>query len=178
MAKRIAWWVYVLCAAIGLVAGVGMAWMSERHGSNMIAAPWIVSVLMVVLGLVVLYLAIQVHKYTTTDPKKRATLRTFIDPDKAVNTLVLAKALVVAGALLVGWYAGQACMLWKHWEIGYYRDLMIECGVAAVAALFDMIIGMISEWLCQLPPNEGPEHPHVKANQSRHRPYVATKDGR
>lgn len=30
---------------------------------------------MVVVGFIVLYLAWQVHKYTTTDPKKRAQLK-------------------------------------------------------------------------------------------------------
>lgn len=159
MARRIAWWVYVVGIAIGFGGGAVVAWLDERHRYALVSAPWIVSALMVILGIVILYLAVQVHRYTTTDPKKRAALKTFINPDRAVNTLVLAKALAVAGALLVGWYGGQVAMLLRHWDISYYRSLIIECAVACGAALFDMIAGIVGEWLCQLPPTEGPEHP-------------------
>lgn len=167
MARRIAWWVYAVCIVLGFSGGAIIAWLDEHRRYALVAAPWIVSVLMVILGIVVLYLAVQVHRYTTTDPKKRAALKTFINPDRAVTTLVLTKALAVAGALLVGWYGGQVAMLLRHWEISYYRSLVIECAVACGAALFDMIAGIVGEWLCQLPPTEGPEHPRMAPKSNR-----------
>ena len=30
-----------------------------------------------------------------------------------------------------------------------------------------MIIGIIGEWLCQLPPNEGPENPKIREAKRR-----------
>jgi hypothetical protein len=40
-----------------------------------------------------------------------------------------------------------------------------------------MIIGIISEWLCQLPPTEGPENPKMKEAKRRRglTPAPATK---
>lgn len=49
-------------------------------------------VVLAVLGGVVLYMALQIHKYTTKDPVKRAQLKP-LDPQKAFGTLVACKAL-------------------------------------------------------------------------------------
>ena len=44
---------------------------------------------------------------------------------------------------------------------------MAQCAVAAVICLADMVIGIVGEWLCQLPPMEGPESPKMKASKRR-----------
>ncbi|MDE8480872.1 DUF3180 domain-containing protein, partial [Klebsiella pneumoniae] len=75
---------------------------------SLIGAPRIVTGLLAVLGVIVLILALQVHKYANTDPKKRP--HSFINPTIAVYTLVLSKALGLAGATLAGWYGGQIVM--------------------------------------------------------------------
>lgn len=88
--------------------------LRRSSGLSLIGAPWIVTGLLAVLGIIVLVMALQVHKYANTDPKKRP--HSFINPTIAVYTLVLAKALGLAGAGLAGWYGGQILMSIGHIE--------------------------------------------------------------
>ena len=99
--RRTPWWQYVIGAVLGLLAGIGLASYGESSGLSLIGAPWIVPGLLAVLGVIVLILALQVHKYANTDPKKRP--HSFINPTIAVYTLVLAKALGLAGARRLVW---------------------------------------------------------------------------
>ncbi|MBP7235844.1 MAG: DUF3180 domain-containing protein [Bifidobacterium sp.] len=150
---------------LGLLAGIGLASYGESSGLSLIGAPWIVPGLLAVLGVIVLILALQVHKYANTDPKKRP--HSFINPTIAVYTLVLAKALGLAGATLAGWYGGQIVVSLSHIEADFYAHAVTECAIAAVVCIADMIIGIIGEWLCQLPPNEGPENPKIREAKRR-----------
>ena len=78
-ARRTPWWHYVLAAMLGLLAGLGFAKYGEITGLPLVGAPWVVPVVLIALGLMVLVLALQVHKYTTKDPLKRAQLKP-LDP--------------------------------------------------------------------------------------------------
>ena len=138
-ARRTPWWCYVLAAALGLLAGMGLAKYGEISGLPLVGAPWIVPVVLAILGFVVLYMALQIHKYTTTDPEKRAQLKP-LDPQKAFATLVSCKALGVAGAALAGWYGGQLIMSLPHGEATFYSQAILECAIAAIVCIADMII--------------------------------------
>ena len=170
-ARRTPWWCYVLAAALGLLAGMGLAKYGEISGLPLVGAPWIVPVVLAILGFVVLYMALQIHKYTTTDPEKRAQLKP-LDPQKAFATLVSCKALGVAGAALAGWYGGQLIMSLPHGEATFYSQAILECAIAAIVCIADMIIGIVGEWLCQIPPIDGPESPKMKTATQRNR-YAA-----
>ncbi len=163
--QRTPWWYYVTAMILGLAAGSGVSYYGEEFsGMSLLGTPWIVSALLAVLGAVVLILALQVHKYATTDPAKRTTM---FDPMKAVYTLVLCKALGVAGAALAGWYGGQILIVIAHVEASYYAKVLVECSIATLICLIDMVIGIVGEWLCQLPPNEGPESAKMKELKRR-----------
>ncbi|KAA8817715.1 DUF3180 domain-containing protein [Bifidobacterium callitrichos] len=159
-AKRTPWWQPALALALGTVAGAVVAELGERFNLTLIGAPWFVAALLIAIGIIVLILALNVHKYATTDPRKRPS--TFINPRLAFDTLVLSKALALAGAMLAGWYGGQIIPTIGHIEADFYSQAVIECAVTAVVCLIDMIIGLVGEWLCQLPPTEGPENPKMK----------------
>ena len=150
--RRTPWWQYVIGAVLGLLAGIGLASYGESSGLSLIGAPWIVPGLLAVLGVIVLILALQVHKYANTDPKKRP--HSFINP-------------TIAGATLAGWYGGQIVVSLSHIEADFYAHAVTECAIAAVVCIADMIIGIIGEWLCQLPPNEGPENPKIREAKRR-----------
>ena len=156
-ARRTPWWSFVLAAALGVLAGMGLAKYGEISGLPLVGAPWIVPVVLAVLGGVVLYMALQIHKYTTKDPVKRAQLKP-LDPQKAFGTLVACKALGLAGAALAGWYGGQIIMSLPHGEAEFYSQAIIECVVACV--------------VCRIPPIDGPESPAVKKAAQRNR-YAA-----
>ena len=166
-ARRTPWWSFVLAAALGVLAGMGLAKYGEISGLPLVGAPWIVPVVLAVLGGVVLYMALQIHKYTTKDPVKRAQLKP-LDPQKAFGTLVACKALGLAGAALAGWYGGQIIMSLPHGEAEFYSQAIIEC----VVCVADMIVGIVGEWLCRIPPIDGPESPAVKKAAQRNR-YAA-----
>ena len=159
--RRTPWWQYVVALLLGLIAGCLLAHVSESSGLSLLGAPWFVSVVLLLLGIVVLVMALQVHQYATTDPQKRARLKP-LDPTKAVYTLMLSKALGLTGAALAGWYAGQILLVLDHIEADYYATAVAQCAVAAVICLADMVIGIVGEWLCQLPPMEGPENPKIR----------------
>lgn len=157
-------WVYAAAIVVGLGLGALVAALSKRRDLGLLGASWVVSAIMVIIGIVVLVMGWQVHRYVTTEPRRRIELKT-ITPERAVRTLVFAKALAVAGALLCGWYGGQALALMGHWDAHYYRGVIVECIIACVASLVDMVLGIVSEGLCRIPPSEGPEHPKVKARK-------------
>lgn len=161
-ARRTPWWYYVVAIALGLLAGASVVRLTQSSQISVLGAPWFVSVMLLLVGVVVLYMAWQVHLYV------KGTRRE-MDSARAVNTLVMAKALGLAGAGLLGWYGGQILMSLAHADAPFYAEIIKECLFSVGAALVDMIIGIISEWLCQLPPNQGPEHPKMKEAQRRKR---------
>ena len=85
------------------------------------------------------YMALQIHKYTTKDPVKRAQLKP-LDPQKAFGTLVACKALGLRArrGRLVRW---QIIMSLPHGEAEFYSQAIIECVVACVVCVADMIVG-------------------------------------
>lgn len=143
-ARRTPWWWYVIAMLVGLLAGMGISHLEETRGLGLAGIPYLASAVMVVVGFIVLYLAWQVHKYTTTDPKKRAQLKP-MDSERCVNTLIVSKALAIAGALLAGWYGGQIVMLYDRFEAPFFRHIVIECIIAVIASVIDMVLGIISE---------------------------------
>ena len=139
--------------------------VSESSGLSLLGAPWFVSVVLLLLGIVVLVMALQVHQYATTDPQKRARLKP-LDPTKAVYTLMLSSAGAdrrCAGPLVCR--ADSAGT--RSYRGGLLCDGRDAMRVAAVICLADMVIGIVGEWLCQLPPMEGPENPKMKAAKRR-----------
>lgn len=154
-ARRTPWWYYVIAVILGGFAGVMLVKLTEHSEYTFTGAPWIVPVLLALMGILVLVMAWQVRRYIKGDLREMSMTR-------AVNTLVLAKSLGVAGAALVGWYGGQLVMCLPHLDAEYYANAALECGVSVVVCLADMIIGIVGEYWCQLPPREGPEHPKVK----------------
>ena len=74
---------------------------------------------------------------------------------------------------MTGWYGGQILASLPHYGSGVLQPgRTSNATVAAVACLIDMIIGIVGEWLCQLPPIDGPENPKIKETAQRQR-YAA-----
>ena len=162
-AHRTSWWHAAIALVLGLIAGAGLAVLGESTGLTLIGTPWFVAAVLAVIGVVALVLALNVHKYATTDPKKRP--KTFVNPSVAFNALVLCKSMILAGAALAGWYGGQIIPTLAHIEGSFYEHAVLECAVTAAVCLADMVIGFVGEWLCQLPPDEGAEHPKMQEQQ-------------
>lgn len=53
-----------------------------------------------------------------------------------------------------------------HGEATFYSQAILECAIAAIVCIADMIIGIVGEWLCQIPPIDGPESPKMKTGHA------------
>ncbi|KAB8289591.1 DUF3180 domain-containing protein [Bifidobacterium avesanii] len=166
-ARRTPWWHYAVGIVLGLVFGGGVALIGEANDLAVVGAPWIVPIVLGILGVVVFAMAWQVRQYVKGKRK-------YLNPAVSVYALVLSKALGLAAAALLGWYAGQLLVSLGHADAPFYANAMVECGVSAVVCIADLAVGIVGEWFCQLPPNEGPEHPKAKAAERQRKLAAAS----
>lgn len=154
-ARRTPWYYFTIAAILGVFAGALLAYLTKNSTVNLLGSSWLVPIVLVGLGIFVLVLARDVRKFAKGDIKD-------LNPRRSFNTLVLAKSLEIAGSALTGWYVGQLIIVIPHGDSPYYSEVILECAVSAAAAVFDVIAGIIAEWWCQLPPNEGADNPKAK----------------
>ncbi|NMN00089.1 hypothetical protein G1C96_0666 [Bifidobacterium sp. DSM 109958] len=159
-ARRTPWWRFAVAVVLGLAAGAALVKITERSDFTVMGAPWIVPILLAVVGVVVFAMAWQVRQYVSGKRK-------YLNPAVSVYALVLSKALGLVAAALFGWYVGQILAALGHADAPFYAQAMVECGVSAVVCLADMVVGIVGERFCQLPPGEGPENPKIKAAERR-----------
>ena len=159
---------YLVALVLGLMGGAGISELGMSTRTDLMGVPWLVSVLLFLLGAAILIMAFQVHRYAKGDRKE-------MDLRFAVNVLIMSKALGVACAALLGWYGSQALISMGHAGAPYYTRVMQECLVASLVCLLDVMAGAVGEWLCQLPPDDGPENPDRRKKSSR-RPMADAAD--
>ena len=165
-ARRTPWTTLLVAFLIGLLAGGLLAATTSNTDVNLLGTTAVVPIILVVLAVIVLILAWQVRRYAKGKNKK-------YDIRRAAPTLVAAKALEVVGAALAGWYLGQLAVVAFHPSSDWARQVLVQCAVAAVAAVADLVAGIISEWWCTLPPDEGEDNPHRKARQKHRLPAAS-----
>lgn len=153
-AFRTPWWYYLIGIAMGLACGVLLLLVTETTPLSLAGAPWLVVVLLIICGVVTFILAWQTYQYVRAKPGARKVQ----SPQRSIVALMLAKSLAMAGAILVGWYSGQVLFAVWHSDVPLYGAVVRECAVAAFVAFADMIVGIVSEGMCQLPPQDGPEN--------------------
>lgn len=83
-ARRTPWWYYVLAAALGVLAGIGLAKYGEISGLPLVGAPWIVPVVLAILGLVVLYMALQIPQIHQHGSRKTRAVET-VGPAESIR---------------------------------------------------------------------------------------------
>lgn len=158
-ARHTPWTTLLAFFVIGLFAGGLLALSTSRTGLNLLGATPIVPIILAILGIVVLILAWQVHRYVKGKNKK-------YDIRRAAPTLVMAKALEIVGSVLSGWYLGQLLIVSIHPASSWARSVIIQCGIVSIVAILDLVAGIVSEWWCTLPPHEGPDNPHRKQQEA------------
>ncbi len=156
------WWYFAIACLLGLLLGGFLEFLSDQSSLYLLGVPWFISALLLALGLIVLWFAWQVRRYTHGDREE-------INPQQAINTLIMSKALSLSCSALGGWYGGQLIMSLPHLNISYYKTAVIQCSIATAVCLLDVVIGIIAERWCRRPPSPGPEHPQVKKDEARRR---------
>lgn len=136
-----------LAGIVGVVSG----WFAHRVWDHAYASPaplvsWLQPVSLAVIGGVLLLLA----GITRRQLKERHLL----DPQKAVNRLVLGRAGALVGALVTGGYLGYA-ISWLNYSGDPLASHRVWLSLAAAAAgLLIVLGGLLLERACRIDPPE------------------------
>src|SRR5690625_1429153 len=136
-------------AVIGTVLAVVVDVVLESQGVSLPGLPWFAVIGMLVLAAILLVLGWPIKKWNDGDRTKE------IDPIQAARVAVMAKASALTGAGLAGWYLGNAGYYFLS-APGIRNDLAAGMLIAMIAAAALMIVGLIVEGFCEIPPQDPP----------------------
>jgi hypothetical protein len=118
-----------------------------RQGGRLPPLTWFTAVAIAVVAGVVAVLGWEVRRTV------RGERSTPIDPLAAARVVVLAKAAVYGGAVLVGWYAAQTLVLIP--DVSATRgERLVVAGATALAAAVLAGAGLLAQRWCRLPPDD------------------------
>lgn len=132
---------------IGLIAALAFHYVWETLGQALPGLPWPAILGMIVLSLVLLLLGRPIKKWNEGDRTRE------IDHVAAARTAMLAKAAALAGSLLSGWYLGAAAYLFIS-AGGVRASAALGMLLAVAASAILMVVGLIVESDCRLPPDD------------------------
>ncbi|GAB3049266.1 DUF3180 domain-containing protein [Sediminivirga luteola] len=135
-------------AVLGLVLSGLAHRLWESQGMLLPGVPWVAVLGLSVLSAVLFFLGWRVRAWTQGDRKRE------LDLLQAARVAVMAKAASLTGAGLVGWYGGAALYL-MFGTGGARADTGMQMLIAVAVCLVTTVVGMIVEWFCQLPPDDG-----------------------
>lgn len=139
----------VLWATAGTLLGVVVDVLVESQGLALPGQPWFAIIGMLILSAVLLVLGYPIKRWNDGDRTRE------IDPLQAARVAVMAKASALTGAGLAGWYVGNAAYYFLS-APGIRNDLAAGMLLAMAAAAALMIVGIIVEIFCTLPPQDPP----------------------
>lgn len=130
----------------GFAAALLFQRLAESLGGRLPGVPWLAVAGMVIVSIILLLQGWPIRAWASGDHSKE------IDQVQAARVLVFAKTAAVAGALLLGWYLGAATYLLS---VGARTGQGLLMFVPAVTAGAMAGVGLLVEWFCQLPPDDG-----------------------
>ncbi|GAB3557936.1 DUF3180 domain-containing protein [Spelaeicoccus albus] len=141
----------------GLVGGV-LGWsfyrVWESAGQKLPGLPIYAIIGMVVLGIILLAAGWPIRRWVRGDRDRP------LDPLRAARVLVLAKAASAAGSVLTGWYVGTAVYFFTFASNPARVNTGLETLFVVGAALFLVVVGLVVEYFCRLPPDDEDEGKH------------------
>ncbi|MBO0901344.1 DUF3180 domain-containing protein [Cellulomonas sp. zg-ZUI222] len=144
----------LLAAGVTAVTWWAMRMTVGRGAATPPDVPWLVVAVELVIAGVVLSMGWAVRQY-------QRGRRPLLDPVRAARTAVLAKASCYTGALLTGWYGGQALSLLTDADVPGNSARAGSAGVAVVGAVVLAVVGLVVEHWCRIPPPDA-EEPAVR----------------
>jgi hypothetical protein len=131
----------VVCGVVAMVAGWALRPVTERLEGTAPVVTWLqVFVLFFVAGL------IAVTAWATW--RSLQVKREWLEPHRAVNRLVMAKASALAGALMAGGYVGYA-VSWLGLEAELAGQRIARSLLAGLAGLLITIAALVLERACR-----------------------------
>ncbi len=136
-------------AVIGLATGVLVQVALAQSGQPGVRPPLTLAIGLALIGLVDIALAWPVRKVAKGKAKAQ------VDPFYATRVVVLAKASAITGALLAGAAAGFAAYLLSR-SVAPVGSIGLFISMFAGAVVLT-VCGLIAEYMCRVPPDEGEE---------------------
>jgi hypothetical protein len=131
---------------IGFGVGFALDWALVSRGGTAIPVPWTLSASLVIIGVAVVALGSRVRAAVKPAKGRR------IDPIAAVTIVQLAKASAAGGALMLGAAAGLLVFVATRPVV---VDTVIPSNIGGVvAALILVVLALVAESMCVLPPQD------------------------
>jgi hypothetical protein len=129
-----------IAGAIGLIAGwaVRPVWLALDRTPPLV--PWTAALVLATVAAVLGAAALATRR-TLGGPER-------LEPHRGVNRLVMARACVVAGALVAGAYAGYA-LAWSGLGTDLAEQRLVRSAVAALAAVAVLVTALLLERACR-----------------------------
>lgn len=84
---------------------------------------------------------------------------TRLDVLRAARVAMLAKASALGGAVLLGYFGAQLLIAWTNISAPALRDHALAAGAAALASAVLVVIGLVVESWCRMPPPDEEAEP-------------------
>ncbi|MET1022139.1 MAG: DUF3180 domain-containing protein [Arthrobacter sp.] len=138
----------VIGSAVGVLGWLA-ALLTTRYGFDTPVLPLNGLITMGVIVVITLLLGIRVLRWRNGNKKK------MLNPILAAWTLVLAQACAYTGSVLLGWHAGIFIDQLRLWNLRSDQTLAWEALAMAGGGLIMIVIGLVVERFCRIPPEEG-----------------------
>ncbi|CAM4040629.1 DUF3180 domain-containing protein [Helcobacillus massiliensis] len=148
-------WLLLIAAALGL----GLGHLLGSAGQPLPLPGWMSGLTMLALAGVLLTFALRVRRYMVECEERRrehtaAPRRHELDMVTAFRTLLFARAAIITGSLVAGFFGGELVFLLIN-GTGTLTGALLPTGFAALSAAVLAIVGFIAERWGKLPPEEG-----------------------
>ncbi|MGO4804538.1 DUF3180 domain-containing protein [Arthrobacter sp. 2MCAF15] len=157
----------LLLLAIGVVVAIAGWLTTVLTGRYSLATPVLPLTGLVTMGVIVvltLVLGIRVLRWRNGKKKK------ILNPILAAWTLVLAQACAYTGTVLLGWHAGIFVEQLRLWNLRSNQDLTWQALAMAGGGLIMVIVGLVVERFCRIPPEDGDADSGHGAQGKRNKP--------
>ncbi|KQY50283.1 MULTISPECIES: DUF3180 domain-containing protein [unclassified Nocardioides] len=129
------------CLTVGLVVGWAIRPLTQRYADSSPVVTWI--------QVLALFLVAAMLGATAWATHRTIARRQFLEPHRAVNRLVLAKACALVGALAAGGYAGYA-VAWLGLPAELADQRSLRSGIAAVGGGLMCGAALLLERACRV----------------------------
>jgi len=131
-----------------LVVGLLVSMIVQRYGLPVPLLPLAAVFSMLAIALLTFLLGWRVHRWKTAKVKKH------LDPLLAARTLILAQAGAYAGTVLFGWHLGILLEQLQFLQYSSAVDHVITAAVMAGGGVVMLVVGLIVERFCRIPPED------------------------
>ncbi|MGI8578566.1 MAG: DUF3180 domain-containing protein [Nocardioidaceae bacterium] len=129
---------------VGALLGYGFVSLTEHLNGTAPGVEWTSVGALVAIGLVLLVLAQSTYRALHREGRQ-------IDPQRAVNYLLLAKASSLVGSVMAGGYLGFGLRFVDQLDFGLPRERAIRAGCAALGSIVILVAGLLLERACRIP---------------------------